>query len=152
MRHDLTDEEWQALEPLGPARWRLARVDDRRIVAAIFHVLRAGISGHDLPKKYGPYTTASNRFNPWSIRGVRQCMFECHAAHSRDPLAMIESTAEKAHRAAGGTKERAKQGIGISRGGRTTKIHAAVDGRRLPLRLVITGGNVNDSASAEAVP
>ena len=45
----------------------------------------------------------------------------------------------------------AKQGIGISRGGRTTKIHAAVDGNGRPARLVITGGNVNDSTAGEAV-
>jgi transposase len=63
MRHDLTDEEWQALEPLVPARWRSARVDDRRIVNAIFHVLRTGIPWRDLSEEYGPYTTACNRFN-----------------------------------------------------------------------------------------
>ena len=104
MRHDLTDEEWQALEPFVPTRWRSARVDDRRIVNAIFHVLRTGIPWRDLPTEYGPYTTAYNRFNRWSMRGVWQRMFECYAAKSRDPLAMIDSSAVKAHRAASGAK------------------------------------------------
>jgi transposase len=40
--------------------------------------------------------------------------------------------------------------IGISGGGRTTKIHAAVDGRGRPLGLAITGGNVHDGNAAEA--
>jgi transposase len=38
-----------------------------------------------------------------------------------------------------------KQHIGISRGGRSTKIHAVVDGLGYPLVLEMTGGQVNDS-------
>ena len=37
------------------------------------------------------------------------------------------------------------EGIGRSRGGRTSKVHAAVDARGRPLRLTITGGQVHDS-------
>ncbi len=36
--------------------------------------------------------------------------------------------------------------MGRSRGGLTTKIHAAVDGHGRPLALVVTGGQRNDSA------
>ena len=36
--------------------------------------------------------------------------------------------------------------MGRSRGGLTTKIHAAVDGRGRPLALVVTGGQRNDGA------
>ncbi len=42
--------------------------------------------------------------------------------------------------------EPAGHGIGRSRGGLTTKIHAAVDGRGRPLAAVITGGHRNDGA------
>ena len=38
-----------------------------------------------------------------------------------------------------------KQDIGVSRGGKTTKIHALVDGLGNPIRLIFTGGEVNDS-------
>lgn len=41
------------------------------------------------------------------------------------------------------------QAIGISRGGRTTKIHAVVDGLGNPLRFILTGGQVHDSQAAE---
>lgn len=44
------------------------------------------------------------------------------------------------------TCEPAGHGIGRSRGGLTTKIHAAVDGRERPLAVVITGGHRNDGA------
>ena len=46
----------------------------------------------------------------------------------------------------GGDLEPAGNGIGRSRGGLTTKIHAAVDGRGRPLAMVITGGQRNDGA------
>jgi transposase len=38
-----------------------------------------------------------------------------------------------------------KQAIGISRGGRSTKIHAIVDSKGRPLNFTVTGGQVHDS-------
>ncbi|WP_197466817.1 transposase, partial [Tsukamurella pseudospumae] len=46
----------------------------------------------------------------------------------------------------GGDREPAGHGIGRSRGGLTTKIHAAVDGQGRPLAVVVTGGQRNDGA------
>ena len=40
---------------------------------------------------------------------------------------------------------RKKQDIGVSRGGKNTKIHALVDGLGNPIRLIFTGGEVHDS-------
>jgi transposase len=37
------------------------------------------------------------------------------------------------------------QGIGRSRGGRTTKLHALVDGLGRPLAFTLTGGNAHDA-------
>jgi hypothetical protein len=42
MRFDLSDEEWALLEPLLPKSSKSARVDDRKIVNAIFYVLLTG--------------------------------------------------------------------------------------------------------------
>ena len=47
--------------------------------------------------------------------------------------------------------EPAGHGIGRSRGGLTTTIHSAVDGRGRPLANVITGGQRNDGAMLEQV-
>ena len=62
MRFDLSDEDWALLEPLLPKSRKSARVDDRKIMNAIFYVLRTGMPWRDLPARYGPYTTAYNRF------------------------------------------------------------------------------------------
>lgn len=43
------------------------------------------------------------------------------------------------------------QCIGVSRGGRSTKIHAVVDGLGNPLYVFLTSGEINDSTAAEAV-
>jgi transposase len=49
-----------------------ARADDRKILNAILYVLRTGMPWRDLPERYGPYTTAYNRFNRWSLTGPHQ--------------------------------------------------------------------------------
>ena len=41
------------------------------------------------------------------------------------------------------------QAIGVSRGGRTTEIHALVDLLGRPLRLVLTAGNTSDITGAD---
>ena len=38
-----------------------------------YFTLRTGIPWRDLPERYGPYTSAYNRFNRWSRRGVWNC-------------------------------------------------------------------------------
>src|SRR6202167_6233843 len=104
MRFDLSDDEWAVLEPLMPKSRMSARADDRKIMNAIFYVLRTGMPWRDLPERYGPYTTAYNRFNRWSRRGIWKRIFDTLAAKSRDSLYLIDSTIVKAHRAASGAK------------------------------------------------
>src|SRR4029077_5084832 len=104
MRFDLSDDEWALFEPLMPKSRKSARADDRTIMNAIFYVLRTGMPWRDLPERYGPYTTAYNRFNRWSRRGIWKRIFDTLASKSSDSLYLIDSTIVKAHRAASGAK------------------------------------------------
>jgi transposase len=105
MRFDLTDAEWHLIEPLLPPHGLgKARVDDRRVLDGIFHILRTGAPWRDLPARYGPYTTIYNRFNRWAKRGVWGEVFEKLAREMPDSLYSIDSTIIKAHRAAAGAK------------------------------------------------
>jgi transposase len=105
MRFDLSDEEFGIIQPFLPTDVRgKARVDDRRIMNGIFYVLRTGCPWRDLPERYGPYTTAYNRFNRWAERGIFEKMFKALASKSKDSLHLIDSTMIKAHRAASGAK------------------------------------------------
>ena len=47
--------------------------------------------------------------------------------------------------------EPAGHGVGRSRGGLTTKVHTAVDGKGRPLAVVVTGGQRNDGAMLATV-
>jgi transposase len=65
MRYELTDFEWTAIKIMLPNKPRgVPRVDDRRVLSAIFWVLRSGAPWRDLPDSFGPYTTCYNRFIP----------------------------------------------------------------------------------------
>lgn len=48
----------------------------------------------------------------------------------------------------GGVGGPEKQGIGDTRGGRNSKVHALVDGKARPLRLLLRPGNRNDIVAA----
>ncbi len=67
----LDDQSWAAIEPLLPSNQPGARrVDDRRVLSGIIHVLMSGCRWRDCPAAYGPPTTIYNRYNRWSQRGI----------------------------------------------------------------------------------
>src|SRR3982074_3551717 len=119
-RFDLSDQEWAVITPLLPNKPRgVPRQDDRRVLNGIFWTLRTGMPWRDLPERYGPYTTAYNRFNRWSRRGIWKRIFVTLASKSRDSLYLIDSTIVKAHRAASGANggrkiTRSASGAGVA--------------------------------------
>ena len=123
----LSETQWAAIEPLLPHLGGKPRVDDRRVLSGILHRFREGLRWRALPDAYGPRTTVFNRFNRWSQRGLWQELFAALVACEDPPrVAMVDSTSVPIAppRAAKGGPE---PGIGRSRGGRTTKIHAIAD-------------------------
>jgi transposase len=102
----LSDVEWARIEPLLPQGRRGARrVDDRRVISGIVHMLRSGARWRDCPPEYGPYTTVYNRFNRWSRQGIWLGIFEALTGES--PVfgtVAIDATHIKAHRSAAGGK------------------------------------------------
>ncbi len=111
----LADEQWAVLEPFMPKNQPGARrVDDRRVISGIIHVLKMGGRWRDCPDAYGPHTTIYNRYNRWSRRGLWQRLFEQVSASGDLPAELsIDSSHVKAHRSAAG----GKGGSGIRRSG-----------------------------------
>jgi transposase len=71
MRFDLSDEDWALLEPLLPKSRKSARVDDRKIMNAIFYVLRTGMPWRDLPAR-SQIPLFGTEVCPWaSIAAIR---------------------------------------------------------------------------------
>lgn len=101
-----SDEQWAVIEPFMPTNQPGAhRVDDRRIVSGIVHVLRSGCRWRDCPAEYGPATTVYNRFNRWSRRGFWRAMLATLAERGWiAETASLDSTYVRAHRSAHGGK------------------------------------------------
>jgi transposase len=101
----LSDRQWAAIEPLLPRLGGKPRVDDRRVISGILHRFREGLRWRAVPAEYGPRTTLFNRFNRWSEKGIWQALLAALAGCGDPPeLAMVDSTAVRAHRAAAGAK------------------------------------------------
>jgi transposase len=108
-RFDLSEVEWALIAPLLPNKPRgVARTDDRRVLNAIFYILRTGSPWRDLPERYGPYTTAYNRYNRWAKAGVWLRIFEALAATSPQSMQLIDASIVRAHQHAAGGKKWAR--------------------------------------------
>ena len=102
----LSDEDWNRIEPLLPrGRQGAHRVDDRRVISGIMHMLRSGARWRDCPPEYGPYTTIYNRFNRWSHQGIWLAMFKALCGTTGViSTGAIDSSHVKVHRSAAGGK------------------------------------------------
>jgi transposase len=103
----LSDAEWARIEPLLPVgRKGARRVDDRRVISGIVHMLRSGARWRDCPAVYGPYTTIYNRFNRWSRQGIWRGLFFALTGSTGGctGVCALDSTHIKAHRSAAGAK------------------------------------------------
>ena len=72
-RRTLSDQQWGLLAPFLPPRprkrggqWR----DDRTLLNGIFWRLTTGAPWRDLPRRYGPWQTAYDRFHRMRQSGL----------------------------------------------------------------------------------
>jgi transposase len=102
----LLDGAWAAIDPHLPrGRTGKPRVDDRRVISGILHVLKTRCRWRDVLPEYGLPTTVYSRFNRWSQRGLWQRLFERVAACGEVPRELsLDSSHVKAHRSAAGRK------------------------------------------------
>jgi transposase len=107
MRYDLSDFEWSVIEPLLPKDRRGRKPgNNRRVLNGIFWVLRAGAPWRDLPERYGPYTTAYNRFNRWRKAGIWDRLMDAVVKAHDGKVQMIDSSIVRVHQHASGVKKR----------------------------------------------
>ena len=106
----LTEAQFARLQPLLPNKPRgVPRVDDRRVISGILHVLRNGLMWRDAPACYGPYKTLYNRFVRWSEAGVFARLFTALAAERDETgLVMIDATHISAHRTAASLQKKGR--------------------------------------------
>lgn len=102
----LNETQFDRIRPHLPNKTRgVARVDDRRVISGIIHVLQSGCRWCDAPGSYGPHKTLYNRFVRWAEKGIWDKLFHHLAAAGGPPAAvMIDATHIKAHRSSAGGK------------------------------------------------
>src|SRR5829696_3791759 len=112
-RHELTDEQWERLQPLlppqKPATGRSGN-DLRTVLNGILWVTRTGAPWRDLPERYGSWKTVSSRFYRWRQAGVWDSILQ-ELQRQADAEGQIEwaihyvdSTVVRAHQHAAGAK------------------------------------------------
>lgn len=157
-RHAIRDEDWERIKDLLPGRAGQRGVtakDNRLFIDAVLWIAKTGAPWRDLPERFGNWNSVWRRFDRWARKGVWQKVF----ATLQDPdleWLILDSTIIRAHPHAAGARKQAdgsggqaEQALGRSRGGFSTKIHAAVSGLLLPVVLVLSAGQQADVSYAE---
>ncbi|WP_398897999.1 IS5 family transposase [Streptomyces sp. 3211.6] len=173
-RGDLTNGQWERLEPLLPVGKKPGRPrtwSRRQLIDGIRWRTRTGAPWRDLPERYGPWDRAYDLFRRWQRDGTWKRIFEQLQAEA-DAKGLItwdvsvDSTIARAHQHAAGARKkgiskrslpeasipsRNDHGLGRSRGGLTTKLHLAVEQGQKPLSLLVTAGQRHDSPQFQPV-
>ena len=78
-RHELTDEQWMAVEQLvaiEPAKTGRPRREAREMLNGVLWILRTGAPWRDLPDRFGPWQTVYEYFGLWRSNGTYDRILE----------------------------------------------------------------------------
>ena len=109
----LSAEQFERIEKYLPTDVRgVPRVDDRKVLSGIIHVIKRGLHWSDCPAEYGAAKTIYNRYVRWSERGIFAKIFaELVAEEDIPDTVMIDSTHIKVHRTAGSGRKKGLRSV-----------------------------------------
>ncbi len=115
-----------------------------------FFILRTGSPWRELPSKFGPWSTIYSQFRRWCLCGLWGALLAWLAQQAKDTLRHVDGSYIKLHQHGlkGSKKTREAEAIGLSRGGMTTKLLAAVDETGNLCAFVLASGNLHDQTAA----
>ena len=114
MGHELTDEQWEAIEDLFPEPAPTGRppMDRRVVMNAVIWLNNTGAKWRDLPSECGKWRTVYGWFDLWNNDGTLQSIvdrlthFVMENGELAEDLWCVDGTILRAHRcAAGGGKK-----------------------------------------------
>jgi transposase len=156
-RDMLRDDQWERIAPMlagKPTDAGRTAADNRLFVESVLWILRTGSPWRDLPKRFGPWNSVYQRFSRWSRRGSWHRVFDELAKdgdfEEQNPYPGWHDRPRSSARKWCG-KKNGPQALGRSRGGLTTKIHAAIEGLGNLAGFILTGGHIHDSTEAQSL-
>ena len=146
---DLTDAQWNRIKFVFEGTKRVGRpsLNPRIVFNAIMWILKSGGRWRDLPARYGNWNSIYHKFRQWCSLGLFDRLLKVINADAKDAtLLELDSTFCKVHQSACSALK--NQAIGVSRGGKNTKVHVLINERMQLLKVILTGGQVHDSEPA----
>lgn len=144
----LCDEQWDNIQGLLSGKSTDGGVtakNNRQFIEAVLWIARTGAPWRDLPEKLGYWHRVYVRYNRWSVKGVWHRIIEALSADPDLEYLMIDGSIVRVHPHGAPQKaEQDSEAVGKSRGGLSTKIHAAVDALGNPVRLLLTAGQASE--------
>ena len=140
----------KVLEDVRPKRGAPGN-DIRLFIEAVLYIARTGIPWRDLPSFFGKWEAIYARFRRWEKSGIWLKLWEKlqHPRFKKARKLFVDSTIVRAHRHAAGASKKSggqeAQGLGRSRGGFSTKLHAGCTDEKTSVSLVLTAGQCNDA-------
>jgi putative transposase len=153
---DLSDREWEIFAPLIPpakSGGRPRKWPRRKILNAVFYLLRSGCQWRMLPREFPPWSTVHHYFRLWRIDGTRE---------------KINATLRERIRTSGGRNPQPSAGILETQSVKTTivgglrgydvakklsgrKRHLLVDTLGMVLKARVHSADVQDRAAVPVV-
>ena len=120
------------------------RLDLIPVICGIIYIMHEGVRWRALLLVFGHFSSVYTRFSRWEKRQLFKGHFEAIAAEGKiGNERSLDASHIKVHQDAN-TKDPDNEAIGMTCGGRNTKLHAIVDSAGHPVRLSLTAGQVND--------
>src|ERR1700684_178555 len=112
-RHELTDEEWNAIKDLASGKEGdpgVTAKDNRLFVNAVLWIAKTGAPWRDLPERFGHWNSVWKRFDRWAKKGTWQRVFEALQDPDLEWL-ILDSTVIRAHPCAAGAEKKATAAV-----------------------------------------
>lgn len=154
---DMTDEQWDLLEPLLPQAKAMGRprsVDLRMVINAIFYITAAGCAWRLLPKDFPKWKTVYHYFRAWRLDGTWEAIHSQfvkweRVAQGHDPAPSAGSMDSQSVK--GGSPGAIDIGYDGGKKTKGRKRQLLVDTLGLVIMVVVTAANLSDQQGAKQI-